>query len=62
MALKQLMDRGILKNIISQNVDGLHRKSQVPPHQLHELHGNLNIRVCSKCQSKYPRGYTIRNG
>jgi len=31
MAMKELMDRGILKGCVSQNIDGLHRKSGINP-------------------------------
>ena len=36
----------ILKFIVSQNIDGLHRKSGVPRHRIAELHGNTNLEVC----------------
>lgn len=49
MALKELMDRDILKSIISQNIDGLHRKSGVPMNKIYELHGNTNLETCEKC-------------
>lgn len=58
MALKELMDQGLLKTIISQNVDGLHRKSKIPSQKLYELHGNLNVKVCFKCLSKYAGSFT----
>ena len=35
-----------LKFIISQNIDGLHRKSGVPIHKIAELHGNTNLEIC----------------
>ena len=38
MALKELVDRGIVKHVISQNVDGMHRKSGIAQN-LSELHG-----------------------
>lgn len=60
MALKELMDRDILKTIISQNVDGLHRKSGIPADKIYELHGNTNLEVCEKCKKDYMRDFRVR--
>ena len=57
----QLMKKGFLKYIISQNVDGLHRKSGIPYENIAELHGNTNLEVCSKCQTGYMRDFRVRN-
>ena len=46
MSMVQLMNSGYLKYIISQNVDGLHRKSGIPYDNIAELHGNTNLEVC----------------
>jgi NAD-dependent SIR2 family protein deacetylase len=61
MALVAMMETGLLKFIISQNVDGLHRKSGVKADQISELHGNTNIEICSKCQREYLRDFRVRN-
>ena len=60
MALKKLMDQGILKSIISQNVDGLHRKSGIPSSQIFEVHGNNNLEVCETCKKDYMRDFNVR--
>jgi len=39
MALAALQQRGVLHQLISQNCDGLHRRSGFAPEQLAELHG-----------------------
>ena len=62
MALKELIDRDILKCIISQNIDGLHRKSGVPSDKIFELHGNSNLEKCEKCNKDYLRDFNVREG
>lgn len=49
MALVALVEAGIVKHVISQNVDGLHLKSGLPRHKLSELHGNMFMEKCEKC-------------
>jgi NAD-dependent SIR2 family protein deacetylase len=60
MALYELMEKGLLKHIISQNIDGLHRKSGIPAEQISELHGNTNLEFCDKCGADYMRDFRTR--
>ena len=60
MALVKLVEEGILKHIISQNVDGLHRKSGIDAMHISELHGNTNLEKCSKCGKDYFRDFRTR--
>ena len=60
MALVELMECGKLKHIISQNVDGLHRKSGIPKDKISEVHGNTNLEICEKCDKDYMRDYRTR--
>ncbi|CAF3651635.1 unnamed protein product [Rotaria sp. Silwood1] len=57
MALVALQRQGRLKCVISQNCDGLHLRSGLNPTNLAELHGNMNLELCSKCETKYLRDF-----
>jgi NAD-dependent SIR2 family protein deacetylase len=60
MAIKILVEKRIMGKVVSQNVDGLHRKSGVEPERLSELHGNTNLEICAKCKKNYLRDYRTR--
>jgi len=60
MALVELQDRDMLKFVISQNIDGLHRKSGIHPDKMAELHGNTNLEVCVKCNREHMRDFRVR--
>lgn len=60
MALVKLMQEGYLKYLISQNVDGLHRRSGIDPSKLAEVHGNTNLEKCLKCKKEYMRDFRVR--
>lgn len=62
MALVKLEQQGYLKYIISQNVDGLHRKSGFPASKLAEVHGNTNLEICKgkNCKKSYMRDFRVR--
>ena len=40
MVLARLVQSGVVKHVVSQNCDGLHRRSGISSEQLSELHGN----------------------
>lgn len=61
MALVELTEKDHLKFIVSQNVDGLHRKSGIPASNISELHGNTNLEVCEDCGREYMRDTRVRN-
>ena len=60
MALVALHEAGLVQFTVSQNVDGLHRRSGLNPRQLSELHGNTNLESCSKCGVRYLRDFETR--
>ena len=60
-ALVKLMEMGFLKHVISQNGDGLHGLSGIPPENLSELHGNVFVEVCENCGHRYYRPYYVMN-
>jgi len=62
MALVVMLKRGLIHHIISQNLDGLHRKSGVPKEQISELHGNSNVEYCSSCRREYLRDFGVQTG
>lgn len=57
MALVQLHRLGMLKYVISQNCDGLHRRSGLPACAISELHGNGNVEICEDCGRRYFRDF-----
>eukprot|EP01063_Lacrimia_lanifica_P040488 TRINITY_DN918_c0_g2_i1.p1 TRINITY_DN918_c0_g2~~TRINITY_DN918_c0_g2_i1.p1 ORF type:complete len:702 (+),score=195.46 TRINITY_DN918_c0_g2_i1:129-2234(+) len=59
MALVKLMENGLLHHVISQNVDGLHRKSGVPAGKISELHGNTHLERCATCHREYLRDIDV---
>eukprot|EP01084_Bolivina_argentea_P091414 164571_1 len=63
MALVALMSQQpkYLKYLVSQNTDGLHRRSGIPPSQMSELHGNSALEICMRCKKEYLRDYRCRN-
>lgn len=58
-ALKLLTDRGFIKFIVSQNIDGLHMRSGIKRENLAELHGNFFVTECPKCKSKFVRSTPV---
>lgn len=59
MALVELEKAGILKFVISQNVDSLHLRSGIPREKLAELHGNSFREVCPSCKVEYLRDFEV---
>nr|MDO8082913.1 Sir2 family NAD-dependent protein deacetylase [Candidatus Freyarchaeota archaeon] len=54
-ALVELYNMGLLKYLISQNVDNLHIKSGIPQEILAELHGNHTLMKCLSCDVRFSK-------
>jgi NAD-dependent SIR2 family protein deacetylase len=55
LALVELYNMGLLKYLISQNVDNLHLKSGIPQDILAELHGNHTLMKCMSCDARFSK-------
>jgi NAD-dependent deacetylase len=53
-ALVRLFEAGRLLAVITQNIDGLHQKSGLPPDRVIELHGSAHRVRCLDCGRVYP--------
>ena len=56
--LNELEDKGKLKAIVTQNIDGLHQK--VGSSNVYEIHGTMNRASCTKCNKEYPGEYIFK--
>jgi NAD-dependent deacetylase len=52
-AVAELVRRGTVAAVITQNIDGLHQASGVPEKQVIELHGNTTYALCLACRERY---------
>lgn len=55
LGLAQLEDQGVIKSVITQNIDGLHFKAGSK--KVLELHGTAQSATCPSCGRKHPREY-----
>lgn len=51
LALAQMENSGLLQCVITQNIDGLHRKAG--SHCVHEVHGDLREATCLNCFTEF---------
>lgn len=54
-AIKELQDMGLMKFLISQNVDNLHLESGIDSALIAELHGNYTLMKCIECDARFSR-------
>lgn len=57
-AIAKLEKRGIVKSVITQNIDGLHQKAGSK--RVFELHGSARTTTCSNCGNKHEQDYFKR--
>ena len=57
--LQKWMTEGRLQYIITQNCDDLHQRAGTPRDSISELHGNVFIEYCERCQKEYRRPYCV---
>lgn len=53
LGLTDLLHRGRLTGIVTQNVDGLHQASGAPDATVAEVHGNVRKSLCLGCASRW---------
>ena len=53
LAVAQMVARGQVEKIITQNIDGLHQASGVPESKIIELHGNTTYARCLSCHIRH---------
>ncbi|MBL8908384.1 MAG: Sir2 family NAD-dependent protein deacetylase [Rhizobiales bacterium] len=52
-AVRELVDKGRIHTIITQNIDDLHRRSGIDPSQIIEVHGNGTFARCLSCEKRH---------
>ena len=53
LAVAELVSKGKVSQIITQNIDNLHQASGVPAGKIIELHGNTTYATCLDCGLRY---------
>lgn len=59
-ALVRLQERGQLRAVVTQNVDGLHQRSGIESRIVHEVHGNIHRSRCWSCGDARPMRDTLQ--
>lgn len=58
-AITKLANEGVIKYCVTQNVDGLHRRSGLTRRKHAILHGCIFTEKCEKCDTEYFRDYDV---
>lgn len=59
-ALMKMEEKGKLKAVITQNIDGLHQMAGSK--EVYEIHGTTQVNYCVKCGKRYPTDYIFECG
>jgi NAD-dependent deacetylase len=54
LAIVALVKRGLVSDVITQNIDNLHQESGIPVERVIELHGNTRYAKCLQCGAHSP--------
>lgn len=54
-AVAELERRGVVRAVITQNIDGLHQRAGSSPERVIEIHGTALTIVCLSCGARTPR-------
>ncbi|MBR6407436.1 MAG: NAD-dependent protein deacylase [Clostridia bacterium] len=57
--LAKLEEKGKLKAVVTQNIDGLHQKAG--SRNVYEIHGTTAKNYCARCGKKYPADYIFES-
>ncbi len=60
LALTDLLHRGRISGIVTQNVDGLHQASGASNDSVAELHGNVRRSMCVGCDARWATEEVLR--
>jgi NAD-dependent deacetylase len=55
LAIADWFRAGLIRGVVTQNIDGLHQKAGVPDAAVVELHGNAHWIVCLQCAARFDR-------
>ena len=53
LAISELVARGKVSSVVTQNVDNLHQDSGIPDDKVIEIHGNASYAKCLQCGKRY---------
>jgi len=62
MAIVEFEKKGIMKYLVSTNVDGLHRRAGTSAAMIAELHGNCYKELCEICGMEYLQSFDVAHG